>query len=267
MENRDSKQILITLLSFIRDCELEKPLDEINMGLVEACVKLLLKLQEKEVIFTAEQIKERVRKIPFVLTPDFGEKTTKKVKKHTTKKKILLVAAIITLLAMLLSVIPFADEQNVFDYVRDYIGYENVITDKEYEYNGMSFKSNEIIEDFDDIEDYPEDNPYGILLPAYLPDGIYVENIRVIDMVDYTKINVFINDSSFGYIIKLDSQLPQVIPEDCEETVTLNGLSVYIVYLQDIGRYQTYFEHNGNCYELNFTDKQELLKVIENLEE
>ena len=57
MENHESKQRLTIYISFVRDCELEKPINEINEEIVGACVKLLLKLQGKEVAFTTEQIK------------------------------------------------------------------------------------------------------------------------------------------------------------------------------------------------------------------
>ena len=98
MENVKSKEILIALLHFIRDCELDKPLGESNEELVDACVRLLLKLQGKTESLTTEQIEDRVRKIPFVISADFDGEANKKAKKYTTKKKILLVAAIIAIL-------------------------------------------------------------------------------------------------------------------------------------------------------------------------
>lgn len=267
MGNSNSKQTLIRLLTFIRDCEAEKPLDEMNMGLIEACVKLLLKLQKKEIVFTTEQIKERVRKIPFVLTPDFGGETTKKVKKYTTKKKILLVAAIIALLAMLGSIVSVANEWNIFDYVREYIGYENVIHDKEYRDNGMSFTSNQIVASFDNINDYSKNNTYDILLPTYLPSEISVDKIIVSDMIENYRIDMILSDNTFSYFVLTDTLFPEIIINNCDETVVVGSKTVYITSLPDIGIYQMYFEHNGNYYELCYTDKQELLKVIENLEE
>ena len=104
MENYESKQRLTSYISFVRDCELEKPINEINEEIVGACVKLLLKLQGKKVAFTTEQIKEKVRKIPVVLHADTSNKTNPNVRKHINKKKILLIAAIIALLCAILAV-------------------------------------------------------------------------------------------------------------------------------------------------------------------
>ncbi len=268
MEKRGSKQTLISLLSFIRDCELEKPLREINMGLVEACIKLLLRLQEREVVFTAEQIKERVRKIPFVLTPDFNGEANKKVKKYTTKKKILLVAAIVALLSLLMGIgYSLSEDRSIFEYVADKIGLENVELGKTYTNDGISYQENERIKWYKDINDYPEDNPYDILLPTYLPDSIKVKDLFVSDMNGADKISIGYNTPVFSYTIYLDSKIPQPVTENCEEVITVNKQTVYVIDLPDIGTYQMYFEYNGDYYELCFTDKQELLKVIENLEE
>lgn len=267
MENYESKQRLTSYISFVRDCELEKPINEINEEIVGACVKLLLKLQGKEVAFTTEQIKEKVRKIPVVLSADFTGETTKKVKKYTTKKKILLVAAIVTLLAMLLSIIPVADEWNIFDYICEYIGYENVVSDKEYKHNGMSFTSNGIIESFKDINDYPEDNPYDILLPTYLPETISLTELIVADIGDGYQLSVICSNPTMSYKIYLERKIPQTTLVCCTETITVNNKEIHIISLTDIGTYQMYFEYNGDYYDLSFTDKQELLKVIENLEE
>lgn len=268
MGNSNSKQTLIRLLTFIRDCEAEKPLDEMNMGLIEACVNLLLKLQKKEIVFTTEQIKERVRKIPFVLTPDFGGETTKKVKKHTTKKKILLVAAIIALLAMLMGVVySNSKDEDFFRNIVETIGIDEIVFGETYTNDGISYQENEYIEMYEDINDYPEDNPYDILLPTYLPEGVEMISLVVTDIEDASEIIINCNTPDFGFIIYSNSKTPHNVIDNCNEVITTNGLKLYINSLPDIGTHQIHFEHKDNYYILSFTDKQELLKVIENLEE
>lgn len=272
MENTRSKQTLKDLLTIIRDCETEKPLDEINTGLVEACVKLLLKLEGKEVAFTTEQIKEKVRNIPFVISADFDgeakDNTNKKTKKHTTKKKILLVAAIIALLAMLMGIgYSNSKDEDFFRNIVETIGFDEIKKGETYTANGVSYEENEHIKWYEDIRDYPEDNPYDILLPVYLPDGIEITNLVVTDMENATEILVGCNTPDLGYAIYLDSKIPQPIIDNYNEIVTVGEKSVYIIAKNEEGKYQMYFEHNGDYYDLDFTDKQELLKVIENMEE
>lgn len=268
MGNSNSKQTLIRLLTFIRDCEAEKPLDEMNMGLIEACVNLLLKLQKKEILFTTEQIKERVRKIPFVLTPDFGGETTKKVKKYTTKKKILLVAAIIALLAMLMGIVySNSKDDQFFCDITDKIGLDNIEAGKTYNVNGISYEEYEHIEWYEDINDYPKDNPYDLLLPTYMPKGVELKDLTVDDNGNQYEITVGCTSPILSYTIYLDSRISQDTLACCTETTNINGRKIHIVYLPELSLYQMYFEHNNDYYEISYTDKQELLKVIENLEE
>ena len=268
MEKSQNNQRLKGLLSIIRDCEADKPLDEMNTGLIDACVRMLLKLDGESVAFSTEQIKERVRKIPFVSTPAFNGEANKKVKKHTTKKKILLVAAIVALLSLLMGIgYSLSEDRGIFEYVAEYIGLENIELEKTYTNDGISYLEDEYIERYEDINDYPEDNPYDILLPTYLPDSIEAKDLFVSDMNGTYKISIGYNPAVLSYTIYLDSKIPQPIAENCEEVITVKKQTVYVTELPDIGTYQMYFEYNGDYYELCFTNKQELLKVIENLEE
>ena len=195
MEGTKSKNNLIALLHFIRDCELDKPLGKCNEELVDACVKLLLKLQNKSTDLTAEQVEDKVRKIPFVISADFNgnakDNTNKKTKKHTTKKKILLVAAIIALLAMLMGIgYSNSKDENFFRDIVETIGIDEIVFGETYTKDGVSYQENVYIEIYEDIKDYPEDNPYGILLPTYMPDGIEIIDLTVDNMVDEKRITI-----------------------------------------------------------------------------
>ena len=66
--NYQDKDRVIEYLSVIRDAEVNKPPQESDEELIEACVGLLLYLQDKNAELTPEQISEAVEKIPFVDT-------------------------------------------------------------------------------------------------------------------------------------------------------------------------------------------------------
>lgn len=272
MENTRSKQTLKDLLTIIRDCETEKPLDEINTGLVEACVKLLLKLEGKEVAFTTEQIKEKVRNIPFVISADFDgeakDNTNKKTKKHTTKKKILLVAAIIALLAMLMGIgYSNSKDEDFFRNIVETIGIDEIVFGETYTNEGISYQENEQIKRYKDLNEFKENSSYKILLPTYLPEEILVDRVIVSDMIDNKEIDLLFNDKTFSCFVYLDTLLPHVVIDNCDEVTKIKNKDIYITFKPDKHIYQMYFEKDGSYYELNYTDKQELLKVIENMEE
>lgn len=271
MEGTKSKNNLIALLHFIRDCELDKHLGKCNEELVDACVKLLLKLQNKSTDLTAEQVEDKVRKIPFVISADFNgnakDNTNKKTKKHTTRKKILLVAAIIALLAMLMGIgYSISENTSIFEYITNKIGLENIEFGKIYNSNGISYEENKQSARYNNINDYPEENPYGILLPQYLPNDIESTGIIIVDDKITREIRVTFDTSSLVYNIYLDTKIPQATIDCCTE-LTVNNNKIYIMELLDVGTYQLYLEHNDNYYEISYIDKQELLKVIENMEE
>ena len=75
-----NKKELIKFLEFIRDTEASKPVDEIDKDLIDACVYVLLDLQDKNTALSPEQIKEKVRAIPF-------EDSTVSLEEYKNKKK------------------------------------------------------------------------------------------------------------------------------------------------------------------------------------
>ena len=64
-KNSDNQEF-IKKLELLRDLEAEKPVEEMDVSLVKACVELILELRGETVNFTPEEVEEKVRKIPFV---------------------------------------------------------------------------------------------------------------------------------------------------------------------------------------------------------
>ena len=270
MQKIVTKHHLFEYLSFIRDCELEKPLKGINEELITAHTHVLLKLQHKDTSMADEELSERINNIPFVITPDFNNENLKKNKKRIRAKRILIIAATIALLyALMASIISYShstDDQFLRDIIET-IGLENIVYGKEYNVNGTTYIENEYIAYYDDITDYPKDNPYNILLPTYMPKDTRLGSISVANRNNgnYTVL-VSSNIPTLSYEMYPDTKIPQVIIDNAPETTVINGKTVYIVEIPDVGQYQMYFEYNGDYYELVFTDKEELIKIIESME-
>ena len=265
-----AKHHLIEYLSFVRDCELEKPIKEINEGLVAAHTHLLLKLQHKDFSMATEDVNKSINNIPFVITPDFSKENSNKRKKHIRAKRFLIIAATILLLyALMTSIITYShstDDQFLRDIIEK-IGLENIIYGKEYNVNGTTYIENEYIAYYDDIKDYPKDNPYNILLPTYMPKDTRLASLSVANRENgnYTVL-VGSNIPTLSYEMHPGTTVPQAIIDNAPETTVINGKTVYIVTIPDVTQYQMYFEHNGDYYELVFTDKEELIKIIESME-
>ena len=270
MQKIVTKHHLFEYLSFIRDCELEKPLNGINEELITAHTHVLLKLQHKDTSMADEELSERINNIPFVIAPDFNNENLKKNKKRIRAKRVLIIAATIALLyALMASIISYShstDDQFLRDIIET-IGLENIVYGKEYNVNGTTYIENEYIAYYDDITDYPKDNPYNILLPTYMPKDTRLGSISVANRNNgnYTVL-VSSNIPTLSYEMYPDTKIPQVIIDNASESTVVKDKTVYIVEIPDVGQYQMYFEYNGDYYELVFTDKEELIKIIESME-
>ena len=98
--NNSDNQEFIKKLELLRDLEAEKPVEEMDVSLVMACVELILELRGETVNFTPEEVEEKVRKIPFVEETTTLNTPPQSVKGRSTKvksNKILLIAAIIAI--------------------------------------------------------------------------------------------------------------------------------------------------------------------------
>jgi len=47
----------------------------------------------------------------------------------------------------------------------------------------------------------------------------------------------------------------------------IENLDCYIIDMNDVNVVQMFFEYKDNLYEINYTNKQELIEIIENLKE
>ena len=269
MENNViQKDYLIEYLSFISICETEKPINEINTTLINACATISLKLQGNAIALSPEQIRERVDKIPFILSADFSKKTPQSTKKHISKKRIILNAAIIALLCVILSVFSighyihpghiFLNDKfgSVFNApVGETFSYEN---DNEI----VSIGDTKI---YESTKDFFKHESYDVLLPGVLPEKIEISRILVTPY-DSTIIVAF-NSVITAYEIKLNKPLSADYEINTTETMQITNITCYIQRLHDINRIQIYFEHNGNSYVLGgpCTNEQQLIEIIEGL--
>lgn len=260
MEKAITKQHLIEYISFIRDCELEKPLGKIDEEFVSTCVTVLLKLQNKKATISDIQIEHNVNRLMSASTsaPD-------KTRVHKPKK-ILLVAAIIAILCALLAVISIGHNIDYWHCVMNEkfgsvfnvpVGEEFVDGNDEFIHAGES-----VI--YTKTDKFFENEPYDVLIPTKLPDEIGLVDILITSSTN--NIAVSFDAVITAYEIYLNTQIPQEIIDLSNETVVLNNLTCYILRFEDINSVQIYFEHNGNYYCIGGTDEQILLDVIENLE-
>ena len=263
--NYKDKDRVIEYLSVIRDAEVNKPPQESDEELIEACVGLLLYLQDKNAELTPEQISEAVEKIPFVDTEKVVKLKNKN--KKVNKFKLLLIAAIIPIILTILTLMAMADIdwsyskilKELFDGV-DKTPVGEIIND-----NGTKIEKQDI-DLYKTPAEFAKDYDIDILVPA---NG-YKKELISISYLKYStgdEIEFRFKDQSLTYSIWVNKSLPNELSDSKNQHFTINSLECYVVDLSDVGIYQVYFNHKGHTYCFNHSDLDVIIELIENMEE
>lgn len=263
--NYQDKDRVIEYLSVIRDAEVNKPPQESDEELIEACVGLLLYLQDKNAELTPEQISEAVEKIPFVDTEKVVKLKNKN--KKVNKFKLLLIAAIIPIILTILTIMAMADIdwsyskilKELFDGV-DKTPVGEIIND-----NGTKIEKQDI-DLYKTPAEFAKDYDIDILVPA---NG-YKEELISISYLKYSTgdvIEFYFENETLSYIIYMEDNLKTELNNVPNSQTTINGRDCYIVDLSDVGLYQVYFNYNGHTYCINHSDLDVIIDLIENMEE
>ena len=264
--NYQDKDRVIEYLSVIRDAEVNKPPQESDEELIEACVGLLLYLQDKNAELTPEHISEAVEKIPFVDTEKVVKLKNKN--KKVNKFKLLLIAAIIPIILTILTIMSMADIdwsyskilKELFDGV-DKTPVGEIINDgdNEIEKHNLGF--------YETTQDFAKNCDIKILVPGEKFTKNKLVSITYTSNDYEDRIHITFDDENLSCAIYLYDTLRNEI-EGLQYTNTrINNLDCYIIHLSDIGLYQVYFNHNGYTYRINHSDLDVIINLIENMEE
>ena len=269
--NNLDNQDFIKKLELLCDLEVEKPVEEMDVSLVMACVELILELRGETVNFTPEEVEEKVRKIPFVEETTTLNTPPKSVKGRSTKvksRKILLIAAIISILIAIFAVSSIAFDWDIFDELKNRFGTVfNVPVNQEIDANGITVVIRGEFVTYDTIEDALKSENINILYPSKLPENTSLIELNLYKKNQSDKIMFVFNDEKFVYSVVLNEEFPEYVYSDATEIILINNLKCYLIEMSDLGVVQIYFKYSNNLYMLSYTDKQELIEIINNLKE
>ncbi len=266
---QQDKAKLIRFLNFVCTLEASKPVEEMNEDLIDACVTVLLELQDKHVELSPEYIDNQVRKI---FHPEDAEttepETVKEPKKVVSKKKIWLVAACIAILVALLSIVSFSSERNVVDVLEDFFGtYEFIPFGKEVDVGEETYGKNGDTVEYKTIEDVVNNEKFTLLFPANTTNSIQVNIISVIEKQNSVIFSVSFDNPNISMEIITNSDTTAKEKFYCKETLTINDVVFYICEMKDVSQVQAYFMHNDNLYTISCSSRDILMQVLENMEE
>ena len=269
--NNSDNQDFIKKLELLRDLEAEKPVEEMDVSLVKACVELILELRGETVNFTPEEVEEKVRKIPFVEETTTLNTPPQSVKGRSTKvksRKILLIAAIISILIAIFAVSSIAFEWNIFDELKNRFGTVfNTPVNQEIDTNGITIVMNGECVTYKNLESFLRQKKIRVRYPTKLPQKVVLERIMISQKDNEDRITFTFNDIELVFFVIFDKKITEDIKSISTEILKINDFECYITDMTDIDVTQIYFECNGDLYYLSFNDKQELIEIIDNLKE
>ena len=269
-KNSDNQEF-IKKLELLRDLEAEKPVEEMDVSLVKACVELILELRGETVNFTPEEVEEKVRKIPFVEETTTLNTPPQSVKGRSTKvksRKILLIAAIISILIAIFAVTSIAFDWNIFDELKERFGTVfNVPVNEEVDVDGVTVIMHGKSSFYNDLETASRNENIYVLYPQKLPEGAILNRLSFYEENDKNKISFAFSDENLMYSVTLNQSLSSDIKSVANEVLNVNKIDFYIVDMPDIKSIQIHFEYKDNVYETRYTNRQELIEIIKNLKE
>lgn len=271
-EKTDFNKIeLIRKLEILRELEMKKPINEIDTDFIDEIVLFGLELKGLKATLTPEEVEEKVRKIPFV------EKTTTlntpptSVKGRATKvksHKILLIAAIISILVAIFTLSSIAFDWNIFDELKNRFGtVADTPVNQEIEANGVTVVSNGEFFLYNTLEDALKSENINILYTLKLPKDVTLKKLMLSKENFKDKVIFVFDNSNFAYSVILNETISDKVILNADEIIKINNFECYVFDMMDIGITQIYFEYNNALYCLSYNNKQDLIKVIENLKE
>ena len=269
-KNSDNQEF-IKKLELLRDLEAEKPVEEMDVSLVMACVELILELRGETVNFTPEEVEEKVRKIPFVEETTTLNTPPKSVKGRSTKvksRKILLIAAIISILIAIFAVTSIAFEWNVFDELKERFGTVfNTPVNEEVNANGVTITMNGNSVVYNTLEEALKNEEIDVLYPIKLPANITLNRISFYEENTKEKVSFVFSDEKLSYSVIFNEDISPEIKNGANEVLNVGEFECYISNKTNEKEIQIHFEYNSSVYKLIYNDKQELIEIINNLKE
>ena len=269
--NNSDNQDFIKKLELLRDLEAEKPVEEMDVSLVMACVELILELRGETVNFTPEEVEEKVRKIPFVEETTTLNTPPQSVKGRSTKvksRKILLIAAIISILIAIFATISVAFEWNIFDELKNRFGtVADVPVNEEVDVGEFTVITQGKSQKFYSMTDALKTIKLDVLYPTSFPNNVVLQQISLHKRNSKEIVTFTFNDTNFTYYVVVNEKISDDIKNISTEVLKINSTECYVIELPDINSIQVYFEYKDDLYYLSYNNKQGLIYIIENLEE
>ena len=232
--------------------ETDKPFEEIDYGFVEEGGGRLDELMGKSAAMSEEEIVERIEK----LKPDTTSAVRKKIGNRNLWK-IVIAAAVVLCMSVTVLAVP-AWRQAILTVLQFDVG-ESVMED------GITYINTGELKVYSDMDELIDTEKLGILSYKDSNNNLVITTIHHIS--DTLKTIITFNDPTINFYIEHSiNVISDTIINNSEEFIT----PYFIAFIIDKStassvKYNAYFVHNNNLYNINCTNKTNLLSLLNSL--
>lgn len=265
MENEHNmnaeRQSLKDKLMAIILLETSKNYKEMDSDLVTECVDFLMELEGKERLTKAET-EQRVNEIPFKgKVTAIGSYAKKKIR----AKRLAVIAAILAFIIALFGIIAIATGDTFKEFfVRMGNSFYEMIENGSLSDEDITYIKPNETKTYSSIEELIKNEELGILYPTWLPENEKIIKVWYLIEGESERYLLQCNNPNHSIEIEVGSDLPEEIKSSCSQ-IEINTYSILLKEKEEFT--QANFVYNNSWYSVKSDAKDNLFKIIENLEE
>ena len=254
--NDDLREAAIHKLQRILAEEQAKPETQKDYYLIDDCIKNIAELKGVRYSHTPEELEQ---KSDDILKRFAANTENAKPKRPKSKFRFIAILAAALLLTIGISAYAFNQDfrQWILTIITMPVGSNIEADNSDYDYVGKAAT-------YSSIAEFLEHEPYDILYPGALPDGVSIDHVVVFPS-EPTEIVVVINDCTYTYNIYLNYNK---VSFDLKyyQTYNYNGIEFYIQLDSKLNRYNAFFQYNEHYYSVAAPDYDSLILILDNLQ-
>lgn len=257
------KEKLVTELNIKINQELSKPMEEIDMDLVDECMAFLDEIDGDKYKPNEHEKQKRLAELSQLISEKYKTKSPRKKPWTGWKNTLIAVTCVVLLMSASVFVCAAVWQITPSDVLSRWgKAIFSLPYDEEINESGFTFIFPEDTKKYSSLSEFAESESYEILLPEWLPEDVKVESIIYTEANKNEEISIKFTNQSLFYSVLLN----QTINYDSWDFVAQDsfGSITYYTFEHEYG-FEIRFNHDNNSYSIIYNDMDIIITILKNL--
>jgi len=254
--NDDLREAAIHKLQRILAAEQAKPETQKDYYLIDDCIKNIAELKGVRYSHTPEELEQKSDDILKRFAAN-----TENAKPKRPKSNFRFIAILAAALLLIGSISAYAFNQDFRQWILTIItmpvGSDIEVDSSDYDYLGKAVE-------YSSISEFLAHEPYHILYPGVLPDGVSIDHVIMLP-IDPSQIIIVMSDTVYSYSISLNHE-GLIFDLQQYELYNHNDITFYIKTNDVSNRYDAIFQYKEHYYSVAAPDYDSLILILDNLQ-